>query len=102
MGFGLYVDGTYVPNIELAHHPFRSAKTYEERLADEVRRKIGNKRWARRVRQTVDQILPIFNPRKVYLGGGNARLLDRNDFPDNVSLVDNIAGLLGGVRLWDR
>ena len=30
MGFALYVDGHYVPNIEMAHHPFRKKKTYEE------------------------------------------------------------------------
>jgi len=102
MGFGLYVDGTYVPNIELAHHPFKNGKTYEERLADDVRKKIGDERWAKRVRQTVEQIQPIFNPRRIYLGGGNARLLDKDDFPENVDIVDNIAGLLGGVRLWDR
>jgi polyphosphate glucokinase len=100
MGFGLYVDGTYVPNIELAHHPFKGPKTYEERVSDETRRKIGDKKWRKRVRQVVDQILPIFNPRRVYLGGGNARLLDPDDLPDDVQVVDNIAGLLGGVRLW--
>jgi polyphosphate glucokinase len=100
MGFALYVDGTYVPNIELAHHPFQGPKTYEERVSDEVRRRIGDKKWRKRVRGVVDQILPIFNPRRVYLGGGNARLLDPDDLPDHVQIVDNIAGLLGGVRLW--
>jgi polyphosphate glucokinase len=102
MGFGLYVDGVYVPNVELAHHPFRGEQTYEDRVSDEVRRDIGDKRWRKRVVQVVDQIVPIFNPRRVYLGGGNARLLDRDDFPECVTLVDNVAGLLGGVRLWDR
>jgi polyphosphate glucokinase len=30
MGCALFVDGTYVPNVELAHHPLRNKKTYEE------------------------------------------------------------------------
>jgi polyphosphate glucokinase len=101
MGFALFVDGTYVPNIEFAHHPFgKGDKTYEERVSDPVRRKIGNRRWRRRVQQVVDQLQPIFNPRRIYLGGGNARLLDPSSLPEHVRIVDNVAGLLGGVRLW--
>jgi polyphosphate glucokinase len=30
MGCALYVDGKYVPNLELAHHPFSGKYTYEE------------------------------------------------------------------------
>ncbi len=102
MGFALFIDGTYVPNIELAHHPFgKNGKTYEERVSEQVRRKIGTRRWRKRVRQIVDQITPIFNPRRIYVGGGNARLLDPTSFPEQVRVVDNVAGLLGGVRLWD-
>jgi polyphosphate glucokinase len=101
MGFALFTDGTYVPNIELAHHPYgKGGKTYEERVSDATRRKIGNRRWRRRVQLVVDQIQPIFNPRRVYLGGGNARLLDPSSFAEHVRVVDNVAGLLGGVRLW--
>src|SRR6185436_3746319 len=29
-GFALYVDGRYVPNIEMAHHPFKDGQTYED------------------------------------------------------------------------
>jgi polyphosphate glucokinase len=102
MGFALFVDGTYVPNIELAHHPFgKGDKTYEQRVGEPARRKIGTRRWRRRVSQVVDQLTPIFNPRRIYLGGGNARLLDPTAFPDHVAIVDNAAGLLGGVRLWE-
>jgi polyphosphate glucokinase len=35
------------------------------------------------------------------VGGGNARRLDVELAPD-VSIVDNAAGILGGIRLWDR
>jgi polyphosphate glucokinase len=102
MGFALFVDGTYVPNIELAHHPFgKGGKTYEERVSEAARRKIGNRRWRRRVVQVLEQIQPIFNPRRIYLGGGNSRLLDPGALPENARIVDNVAGVLGGVRLWD-
>ncbi|MEQ1502294.1 MAG: ROK family protein [Myxococcota bacterium] len=100
MGFGLYIDGRYVPNIELAHHPFRNRKTYEERVSDAELQRIGVERWKRRVRKVLAQLRPIFNFRRLYLGGGNARLFEPSELPDRVVRVDNVAGLLGGIRLW--
>lgn len=101
MGCALYVDGTYVPNIELGHHPFKKGKTYEERVSNAERKRIGKKRWNKRVREVVEQLAPIFNYRVLYIGGGNARFVERERLPDDVRLVDNVAGLLGGIRLWE-
>ncbi len=100
MGFGLYVDGHYVPNIELGHHPFRKRKTYEERISNAEMKRIGKRRWNERVREVIAQIAPIFNYRKLYLGGGNARYVEPEGLPSDVVLVDNVMGLRGGVRLW--
>jgi polyphosphate glucokinase len=101
MGSALYVDGKMVPNLELGHHPFKKDKTYEERVSEEARRKVGNARWNRRVREVIAQLEPIFNYTRLYIGGGNTRKLDREGLPANVIVVDNVAGLLGGVKLWD-
>jgi polyphosphate glucokinase len=100
MGCALYVEGRYVPNIELAHHPFKNDRTYEERVSDAERKRIGKKRWNRRVREVIETVEPIFNYRRLYLGGGNARRVERDGLPPNVAIVDNVAGLLGGIRLW--
>jgi len=100
MGFGLYVDGHYVPNVEMAHHPFRKGKTYEERVGDKERKRIGRGKWEKRVHQVIAQLEPIFNYRVLYLGGGNSARLDPALLPDNVRVVSNVAGLLGGIRLW--
>lgn len=100
MGTGLYIDGYYVPNIELAHHPFKKGKTYEQRVSQAERKRVGNRRWNRRVREVIAQVAPIFNYRKLYLGGGNAKWIDRAGLPENVTVVDNMAGLLGGIKLW--
>jgi polyphosphate glucokinase len=100
MGAGLYIDGHLVPNLELGHHPFREGKTYEERVSNLERKRIGNARWNRRVRQVVRQLAPIFNYRLLYIGGGNARHLEVDRLPNNVRVVENVAGLLGGIRLW--
>ena len=101
MGFALYVDGHYVPNIEMAHHPFRKKKTYEELVSNAALHKVGKKRWNRRVKKVIEQLAPIFNYRVLYLGGGNAKEI-HFELPDNVKIIENVAGLLGGVKLWQQ
>ena len=49
----------------------------------------------------VKQLAPIFNYRILYIGGGNARHLDADRLPKNVRVIENVAGLLGGIRLWE-
>jgi polyphosphate glucokinase len=36
----------------------------------------------------------------LYIGGGNAGLIEP-PLPAKVKIVSNIAGITGGVRLWD-
>jgi polyphosphate glucokinase len=99
MGAALYYDGRYIPNLELAHHPFRGDKTYEDYVGDRALERVGKKKWNRRVAEVLEQIEPIWNPRRIYIGGGNAKHL-RIDLPKNVSVAENVAGLLGGIALW--
>jgi polyphosphate glucokinase len=101
MGFALYVDGHYVPNIEMAHHPFQKKKTYEELVGNVALEKVGKKRWNRRVKKVIEQLEPIFNYRVLYLGGGNAEEIDFK-LPKNVKIIENVAGMLGGVKLWQQ
>jgi polyphosphate glucokinase len=99
IGCGLYVDGHLVPNLELGHHPFRNGKTYEEQLGLRAFERIGKSRWNKRVRRMIAQLEPIFNYRVLYLGGGNSRKI-KGDLPPNVRVTDNVAGILGGIKLW--
>lgn len=99
MGCALFLDGRYVPNLELAHHPFRGHRTYEDYVGAPALKKHGRRKWNKRVARVIGQVLPIFNPRMLYLGGGNSRLLDL-ELPRNVRIVPNLAGLLGGIALW--
>lgn len=102
MGCGLYVDGLCVWNLELAHHPYgKGDDTYEDRVGEKARRRIGNKKWKRRVLAVAKQLYPIFNFRKLYLGGGNSARLEASELPDYVTIVDNKAGMLGGLKMWD-
>jgi polyphosphate glucokinase len=100
MGCALYIAGHYVPNLELAHHPFRGKKTYEEYVGAKALHKVGKRKWNKRVEKVLAQIEPIWNPRRIYLGGGNAKHLDIK-LPKHVSVTENVAGLLGGIALWE-
>ena len=99
MGCALFIDGIYVPNLELAHHPFRGGKTYEEYVGAAALEAAGKKKWNRRVAKVIAQIDPIWNPQHIYLGGGNAKHL-KIELPPHVSITPNVAGLLGGIALW--
>jgi polyphosphate glucokinase len=99
LGCALYLDGEYVPNLELAHHPFGNGKTYEEYVGAAALKSCGKKKWNKRVKNVIEQVLPIWNPRKLYLGGGNAKHV-KLELPADVQITPNIAGLLGGIALW--
>ena len=101
MGFALYVDGHYVPNVEMAHHPFRNKKTYEELVSNAALQDVGKKKWNRRVKKVIQQLAPIFNYRVLYIGGGNAKEIEFK-LPKNAKIIENVAGLLGGVKLWQQ
>jgi polyphosphate glucokinase len=100
MGCALFVDGRYVPNIELAHHPFKGKKTYEDYIGKGALERVGKKKWNRRVAKVVGQVEPVFNPHLLYLGGGNAKHIEVQ-LPPHVKIVSNTAGLLGGIALWE-
>jgi polyphosphate glucokinase len=100
-GFGsaLFVDGRLVPNLELAHHPFRKGRTYEELLGDAARRSAGRARWSRQLARALAQLERLFSYDVVYLGGGNAPKAAVETGP-RVRVVPNVAGLLGGIACW--
>jgi polyphosphate glucokinase len=100
-GFGsaLFLDGKLVPNLEMGHHPFRKGQTYEEQLGQKALDEIGKKRWNNRLGKAIATLNRLFNYDQLYIGGGNAKLVDQ-ELPPNVKTVANVAGLLGGIALW--
>lgn len=99
MGCAVFLDGRYVPNLELAHHPYKKGMTYEDYVGAQALDHVGKKKWNKRVAKVIAQVLPIWNPNRLYIGGGNAKHL-KIELPDNVEIVSNVAGLLGGIKLW--
>ena len=75
LGSALFIDGLLVPNLELGHHPLRNGKTYEELVSDRQLKKIGKKRWRKRVAEALKQVDLLFNCDLVHIGGGNASQL---------------------------
>jgi len=100
-GFGsaLFVDGVLVPNLELGHHPFKDSQTYETLLGQTARSRDGNKKWSETLLEAIEQLDALFNPGTIYVGGGNAKKLTVS-LPEHVKITQNIAGILGGIKLW--
>lgn len=100
-GFGtaLFVNGTLVPNLEIAHHLFRKDKTYEETMGRAGLKEKGKKSWNRNLERAIASLSKAFNYENLYIGGGEAKHITL-DLPENVTIVSNQAGILGGIALW--
>jgi polyphosphate glucokinase len=98
-GTGIYVDGRLAPHIELGRHPFRKGKSYDEYVGNAARRRVGSRKWNRRVKRAIAQIRDLVNFDHLYVGGGNAKKIDFNSGAD-VTIVPNTAGMAGGAGLW--
>jgi polyphosphate glucokinase len=101
VGTAIFDGGKLAPHLELAHHPFRHDQTYNEQLGEAARKKVGGRRWNRRVEQAVAQLRALVQFDHLYIGGGNSSRV-RFDLASDTELVDNEAGILGGIRLWDE
>ncbi|MGH9443692.1 MAG: ROK family protein [Thermoanaerobaculia bacterium] len=101
-GFGtaIFHEGELCPHLEVAHLPFRPGKDYDGVLGNAARKKAGKKKWNKRVREAIENLRVLTNFDHLYLGGGNAKKL-KGKLPENVTVVDNAAGILGGIRLWE-
>jgi polyphosphate glucokinase len=99
IGSALFLSGKLIPNLELGHHPFRKGETYEEQLGRVALDRDGKKKWNDRLQKAVSLLDRIFNYDTLYLGGGNTKHI-LADLPTRVTIVPNVAGLLGGIALW--
>lgn len=100
-GFGsaLFMDGRLAPHLEIAHLPFRKGKDYDQQVGDKARKKLGKKRWNRRVQQAIETLRALTHFDTLYIGGGNATRINFELTPD-VKIISNEAGLKGGAWLW--
>jgi polyphosphate glucokinase len=100
-GTGLFYDGQLMPHLEVAHQPFRKGETYNDQLGEATRKEVGETRWNKRVHKAINNLRALLFFDHLYIGGGNSRRVVRDDLPDDVTIVDNTAGILGGIKLWE-
>lgn len=100
-GFGssLFEDGRLGPHLEFAHHNFRHDRTYEDELGDAALKRVGTEEWNRNLAAALEALRGLTTFDHLYIGGGNARCVTL-ELPADVSVVSNVAGITGGVRLW--
>jgi polyphosphate glucokinase len=100
-GTGYFYEGKLMPHLEIAHQPFRKGETYNDQLGEATRKEIGEERWNKRVHKAIRILRDLMFFDHLYIGGGNSRRLKRDELPDDVTIVDNTAGILGGIKLWE-
>ena len=79
LGSELVVDGVLEP-MELAHLPYKKGGTYEDYVGLAGLKRLGKRKWRRKVNQVVQQLRSAVQADYVVLGGGNAKLLRRSHF----------------------
>jgi len=100
VGTALFRNGDLMPHLELAHHPIRKNKTYNQYLGKAAFDEVGKEKWNRRVRRMIDLLENLINPDTMYIGGGNASKIV-GQLPPHIHITSNVQGILGGFRLWE-
>ena len=97
-GAGLYINGHHVPNIDLGTTPSQK-KSYEERspTPSERDRERALEQARPPDRRAARAHLQL--PKALYRRRKCAHV-DASRLPKNVKIVENVAGLLGGIMLW--
>lgn len=101
VGCALFEDGVLLPHLELSHGHYKGGRSIDIALGSAERERIGNKRWNRRVARAFYWLREVVLFDRMYVGGGNAKHLTLELGPD-VEMISNVAGITGGIRLWDR
>jgi polyphosphate glucokinase len=99
-GTAIFDEGKAIPHLELAHHPLRGNRTYDEYIGNAALAAKGKKKWNKRVERAIEVLRTVVSFDHLYIGGGNAKKLTL-ELPDDISLVPNSDGLTGGFHLWD-
>jgi len=99
LGSAMIIDGILEP-MEIGHLPYRKGKTYEDYVGAAGLKRLGKKKWRRRVNKIVKSLVAALEPDYVVLGGGNARKIGR--LPRRARRGRNENAFEGGFRLWGK
>ncbi|MDC4233594.1 ROK family protein [Actinomyces sp. B33] len=104
LGNAVFDGGTLAPHVEVSQGFVRWGLTYDDYIGEHERLRLGDSHWSRRVRRVVDGLRAMYMWDRLYLGGGNSHRitpLQRGRLGDDVVIVPNDAGIIGGVRAWE-
>ena len=99
LGATLIIDGVVEPT-EVAHMRYKRGRTFEDYVGEGGRKRLGTKKWRKKVNDVIEQLKLAFEADYVVLGGGNAARL--KSLPLDVRLGDNRNAFSGGLRLWQK
>ena len=104
-GFGcaFFDGGRLAPHLEFAHATLRKSRTFDDYLGGHERRRIGTDKWSKRVARVMTELRPVFHWDRLTIGGGNGRRIRPKylyELGNDVVIVPNDAGIVGGVRAW--
>ena len=102
VGCAVFFDGILLPHMELSHGRFGEGMSIEVACGDFERHRVGKLVWRERVLDALAAFEKMVLPDHVFIGGGNAKKLDPDAIGPNRTVVPNVSGLLGGIKLWDR
>ena len=85
--------------MELAHLPATKSKDFDAYIGNAALQKIGEKKWNERMYRVLHIFKTVVNYDILYISGGNAKKLTIV-LDDNVKIVSNREGIVGGAMLW--
>jgi polyphosphate glucokinase len=102
-GFGtaLLMDGNLLPHFEIAHHPVKTDKDYDEYIGEKAYQRKGKEHWNYRLKKVIAILKTVFNYDRLYISGGNAKNINF-ELEENIIIANNREGIKGGARLWSN
>lgn len=102
-GFGtaLLLDGRLLPHLELAHHPVKTDRVYDEYVGEKAYENKGKDGWNNRIKKVINILKTVFNYDHLYISGGNAKNINFQ-LEENITIVTNKDGIKGGAKLWQQ
>ncbi|MEO8279628.1 MAG: ROK family protein [Ideonella sp.] len=99
LGSALVVDG-HILAMELGHLRRSKLHDYEDLLGKSGYKRLGKKKWHRKVFAAVEGFSAALLPDEIVIGGGQADRL--KTLPALTRRCSNAAAFVGGFRLWDE
>ena len=99
LGTAVFLDGSPTPHLELALMPFQGRGTFQDQLGTVLAVASGTAAGASAL-AAVEMFDALLHIDRLYVGGGNAKKLTV-ELGHRAEVVDNAAGILGGIKLWE-